>query len=171
MGMSDAERKRKSRERQRQALKVAPDQAAAYLRRTFARFLDEEDLNDPNSLYDLIGAELTGVGMQPPNFADEDEVDTLGERYVGDHGSTGSTAKAERAVHALRVSAQLLSVLINTYKIKEIDARLAEIERADLSDPATRKQALADVARLSELRRRLDKEVRHSFKEIAVKGE
>lgn len=170
---SSAERGREFRARRKAALNVVPDQSAPFLKRTFAQFLEQQGEDRGEGPHrDQIDAELMGVDMQLPDFTGEDEIDPIsGEGFRGPNGSTGSIAKAEVMAHAFRVSAQQLAALINRYKMEEIDARLAEIERADLTDPEAKRQALADVARLTLLRQRLDREVRHSFREIAVKGE
>lgn len=173
MALTQTEKQRRYRAALKRKREAAPDQAAPYLRRTFAQFLVDQgdDRGDPPHR-DQIGAQLSEIGIELPDFAGEDEINHVsGEIFQGPNGLTGSIGKAELMAHAFRVSAQQLSQLINRYKLQEIEARLEEIERADLSDPVTKKKALNDVARLRELRRRLDKEVRHSFREIAVKGE
>ena len=173
MALTPAEKQKAYRERQKKALEAAPDLAARYIKRTFADFLRQEDHDNPNSVFfGQMDVEFHAIGMQLPDFEGEDEIDLItGERFRGPDGSMGSIAKAEEMVKIFRVAAQLLSELINRFKLSEIDARLAEIEQADLSDPVARKQALADVARLTILRERLDRELRHSFRAISVKGD
>jgi hypothetical protein len=63
--------------------------------------------------------------------------------------------------------AQELHDKINRFKLAEIDARIAEVEADASSDPAVK--ALA-ICRLSDIRSKLDREFRRSFREIKVAG-
>ena len=83
----------------------------------------------------------------------------------------GSLARAEIMVGALISATVELADLINRYKRKEITDRIHEIETADLSDPDTRKQALADNLRLKKMLDQLDKQVRWTFPQWKVTGE
>jgi predicted XRE-type DNA-binding protein len=64
-----------------------------------------------------------------------------------------------------------LARIISGYKRDEIDARIAEIEQSDLSDPAAKKQAFAEMAKLKEMRDQLGKQVRWTFPQWKVTGE
>jgi hypothetical protein len=65
-------------------------------------------------------------------------------------------------------AASQLATGINSYKRKEITDRIHEIETSDLSDPKTRKQALADIVRLKTMLGQLDKQVRWTFPQWRV---
>lgn len=54
--------------------------------------------------------------------------------------------------------ASQLAAHINDYKKKEIDRAIADLEAGDLTDPAARKKALAEVVRLTRLRDQLAKQ-------------
>ncbi|TCT12674.1 hypothetical protein EDC22_102359 [Tepidamorphus gemmatus] len=176
MALSPAEKQRRYRERQKvkmaeqakQARHVADD-TAPFLAVTFADFLRQDGEAQANAL-PFIQETLGSVGLDSTDW--EADEDPEWHEYQWD-GTTdrGLLGKAERMVGAFLDSARALSELINRYKLQEIDRALAEIERADLSDPEAKKQALADVVRLNALRKRLHKEVRYSFPATVVKGE
>lgn len=83
----------------------------------------------------------------------------------------GSLARAEIITGCLIEAAGELARIINGYKRDAIDARITEIEQSDLSDPAAKKQAFADMARLQKMRDQLDKQVRWTFPQWKVTGE
>lgn len=168
MALTPTEKQRRYREALKKKQEAAPDQSSGYLRRTFSDFLAREDETDQQVYSSIIAADFDAIGMQLPSLSEE--TDPEFERIYGEE-ARGAIGKAEVMVSVFRGAARMLAELVNRYKLEEIDARLAEIEGADLSDPATKKQAFADIVRLTEIRKRLDKEVRHSFREIRVKGE
>ena len=83
-------------------------------------------------------------------------------------GATNSLGRAEIMVGCLIDAAAELAGLINTYKRKEIQQRISEIEQSDLTDPLARKAALAQIVRLTKLLDQLDKQVRWTFKQWKI---
>jgi len=82
-----------------------------------------------------------------------------------------SIGRAESIISYLLAAVENLTFLVNEYKLEEIDARIAEIEAADLSDPAGKTKALQDIVTLKSIKARLDgKTFRRSFAEFSVKG-
>ena len=74
-------------------------------------------------------------------------------------------------VECLISAASQLAHQLKTYKLAEINAAITRLENLDLSDPATKKRALADIVRLNKMRDRLNKEVRRPFPQWQVKGD
>jgi hypothetical protein len=119
---------------------------------------------------------LALAGIEPPRFEDDrgPEAFVLADETVGVEdpfsGATGSLGRAEIMVGCLIDSAMSLAKKVNEYKRKEINARLAEIEASDLSEPAAKKAALQDAARLHKMLDQLDKQVRWTFPQWKVMG-
>lgn len=121
------------------------------------------------------------AGIDAPLIEDEsDPKSATGEieRMFADNpeespyfNAKGSLARAEIMVGALMSATVELAHLINAYKRHEINVRISEIETSDLSDPDTRKQALADIVRLRKMLEQLDKQVRWTFPQWKVTGE
>jgi len=117
-------------------------------------------------------------------------VDVLGENwwsYEDDNGivpaeaftlvqedldkASNSLGKAEFVIATLLDAAVELAQWVNDYKLSEINARIEELEQADLSDPAAKKQALANIVTLTKIRDELSKSVRWTLPQWKVKGE
>ena len=162
MALTQAEIQKRYRERLKAEKAKAPERTDEVLRRPFFQFLAEHGkwLNDADPA-------LTDVGITPPEF--DDDVDEFWERYGEiDRGSIG---RAERMVGAFLDSAVALASDINRYKREEITRAITTIEQSDLTDPAARKKALAEMVRLTKLRDRLNKQVRWTLPEWKVKGD
>lgn len=86
-------------------------------------------------------------------------------------GYAGSLGRAERLVDDLLSLAGIYANTINTYKKEALQARVLEIELSDLSDPAAKKQAIADIVRLQKMLDQLEKQVRWTFPQWKVTGE
>jgi hypothetical protein len=84
--------------------------------------------------------------------------------------SRGSLGRAEVTIGSLIDSAVELARHVNRYKRSEIEARIAEIEARDLSDPETKKAAFKDMTRLNKMLDQLDKQVRWTFPQWKVTG-
>ncbi|QND32406.1 hypothetical protein HB772_09070 [Sinorhizobium meliloti] len=180
MALTNAEIQKNWRERQKakktEALKSADSAAVAAIMRTpFFEYFDNH------------GEELTftacmdTAGIDPPVFTDDSapksatgEIEAIFAENPESsvyHGQTNSLAKAEIMVGQLIDAAASLARIVNDYKRDEIDARIAEIEQSDLSDPGAKKKAFADMARLKKMRDQLDKQVRWTFPQWKVMGE
>lgn len=130
--------------------------------------------SDFSKCFDIAGMEAPDIDddSDPKSFTGEIEhsfKDTP-ERSPYAHGG-GSLARGEIMVGCLIDAASELARIINEYKRKQIDARLKEIENADLSDPSVKKNALAEVVRLQKMNEHLDKQVRWSFAQWKLAGE
>ncbi|MHA6643233.1 hypothetical protein [Mesorhizobium sp. A623] len=165
MAMTPLERKRLSLARKAEREKLAGDPTDAIAMIKFNEFLSD----NPN--WDEVKTYLEWAGIDPdgiPTFATDDDPDHNPET---DGPYRGSIGRAERMVGCLLDAATELATIVNTYKRKEINDRIHEIETSDLSDPNTRKQALTDIVRLKKMLEQLDTQVRRNLPRWEVTGE
>lgn len=176
MVKTSAERVREHRERQKKMAEVKQRELAPIVFRSpFFEFFQGH------------GEELAftmcmdTAGINPPEFSDDsapksatgevEAIFTENPEASVYHNETNSLARAEIMIGQLVDAAATLARIVNDYKKEEINARIAEIEVADLSDPAAKKQALADIVRLQKMLDQLDKQVRWTFQQWKVTGE
>jgi hypothetical protein len=173
MASANAEAQRRWRERQKQKrqeeLKLPDAKAEAKLfQRPFFEALHES----PN--WTNVEISFDCMGLEAPQFDDDSGPKSFtgmieqGFLEAGEEpfrGATNSLARAEVIAGNLIDAAVELIGIINTYKRKEIQQRIAEIEKSDLTDPAVRKAALAQIVRLSKLLDQLGKQIRWPFKQ------
>lgn len=170
MPLSDAEKARRYRERQKAkkqaALKTPTPQSEIFKTPFFEFFPVEQQLGSQYVQSPELG------GFEVPLFEDDGgpEVSTLDDlsnplepsgfsNPFGD--SKGSSlGKAEIVIAMLLDAASDLAATVNDYKRSEISARIAEIEASDLSDPEVRRQAFDKVAALKRMLEELDKDTR-----------
>lgn len=115
------------------------------------------------------------IGVPAPEFTDDLGIehhtlyseDSALQLFQLDRRSLG---RAEVMVTALIEAAQDLAGYVADYKRDEIKARLEEIEASDLSEPAAKKAALQEAARLNKMMDQLDKKVRFTFPQWKVTG-
>lgn len=176
MAKSAAERKREQREREKNARRAAPDMANDFLRTPFFE-AEAGRLSDLNFYFDLMGMEMPSIDddSAPRSLDGMFEEDTARDpqSYPDVYGAfpKNSLGKAESWVANMLEIVTELADTINRYKLEEIEARIAEIEAADLSDPVVKARALEDIVTLREIKAKLDgKTFRRSFPEINVKG-
>ena len=166
MAKTAAEYQRKYRERKAERAKQAGDPIDAFAAVKFHEYL----LND-GGWNDEVLYPLEWAGISPdavPAFDNDEDPDHNPET---DGPYRGSIGRAERMVGMFLDAASGLASVINRYKRQQIDAAIADLENADLADPAAKKQALADIVRLNQLRDRLDKQVRWSLPQWKTEGE
>jgi hypothetical protein len=176
MTNANAEAQRRWRDRQKQkrleALKLA---AVAQDESLFRLPFFEAYENAGNSRN--VDTSLDVAGIAPLEFSDdsgpksfsgqiEQGAEASGEAAYP--GAKDSLARAEIAVGCLIDAAAELAGIVNSYKRKEVLQRIAEIEASDLSDPAERKAALAQIVRLNKLLDQLGKQVRWTFKQWKI---
>ena len=161
MAMSAAEKQKMYRERKKAHMRKAPDQMDGLLRQPFSEWL-EDRWSDVTIDLDLIGV------REVINFPGADDQDPFWQEEWDEGPNRKSIGCAERMVGVLTDAALQLAKFINEYKIEQINARLAEIEVADLTDPLTKKKALSDTARLSRYREDLQKQVRWTLPQWKV---
>lgn len=121
------------------------------------------------------------AGMEAPDIEDDSNPRSLSgqveQSFEGEPERSpyarggGSLARAEIMVGCLIDAASELARIINEYKRTQISHKLEEIEKADLSDPGVRKDALAEVVRLQKMLEHLDKQVRWSFPQWKLAGD
>lgn len=171
MALSPAERQRRRRERKKAEEARARDETVDIAKTTFAEFMTD-------SCWDAINFDLGLCGLRIEPFTDETSAKEVaaefdewgaGEGYYDAY--VGSAGRAEMLVECLISAASQLAHQLKTYKLAEINAAITRLENLDLSDPATKKRALADIVRLNKMRDRLNKEVRRPFPQWQVKGD
>jgi hypothetical protein len=82
-----------------------------------------------------------------------------------------SMGRADVFVGLLLEAATVLARRVNEFKLKEISDRIQEIEAAEWKDPASKKQALNDVVRLTKMQDQLSKQVRITLPQWKATGE
>lgn len=174
MAMTPAEKQRAYRMRKRKEETRKNDALADLYREPFFKFYED------HGEWSTLAIALHFAGYEVPDFPD----DRGPEAYsIADHeidpndpdddpfeGKTNSLGRAELMVGSFIDAAITLAGMVNGYKKKELRARLAEIEAADLSDPAVKKAALKDAARLHKMLDQLEREVRWTFPQWKVTG-
>lgn len=171
MALSSAEKVRRFRERQKeeekQGLRRSEGTRHWYVKRGFSEYEDVHgERMDYELALDIAGFDADGFYDETPAKSATDNVEP--STYDEIEGAIG---RAELTVGMLLEAATALAGMINDFKQQEISARVAELEDADLSNPAAKKQALADIVRLTSYRDQLDKQVRWSLPQWKVKGE
>ena len=165
MALTPAEKQKRYRQRQRQAEEAAPDLSRDFVTAPLSDFKGEFDYEFEQN--------FTHIGLDfPDGFFDERAIYDV-EYAVGDATLSGQPllTRMEALAGSFLDGAIELYATINEFKLKEIDARIAEIEAADLSDPAAKAKALEDIVTLKTIKARLDgKTFRRSFAEIRVTG-
>lgn len=165
MAKTALERKKEQLERDEAKAKLSAHKPDVFLSEPFDKWIGDLWHSNVTRDLDLIGADpgipFPGNGNTDP-FWREDWNEGANRDAIG---------CAERMVGVLLDSAVELATLINRYKVEQFNARIAELEAADLSDPDARKQALADIVTLTKYRDQLEKQVRWSLPQWKVKGE
>lgn len=155
MAMTPLERKRLSLERKAERQRLAGDPTDKIAGRKFYEFLADANWSNVAT-----GLEWAGINPDHIPIFDTDEDPGHDPQLDGDEPSRGSIGRAERMVGNLLDAASELARLINRYKREEIDRAIADLEAGDLADPAARKEALAQIVRLTKLRDQLEKQIR-----------
>jgi hypothetical protein len=162
MALSPKERQRLSRERRKEAAKLAGDPTDALDRGSFAEFFNAHWQES------FIAETLASVGTHVA-FNTDDDPEWDQDWAQGGLTNRGSIGRAERMADALLDSALAVAEIIRDYKRHAIDRAIAKIEASDLSDPAVRKPALAEIVRLTKMREQLDKTFRRDFPQLRVR--
>lgn len=180
MAKTNAEHQREWRRRRREAKEEAlkTEEAGALTDVFCAPFFEAPALTANWSDIEL---ELDAAGLDARPFDDDrgpssttgiiedtHEAERLGPAYAG--SPHNSLSRAEVMIGGLISAAAQLAAVVNDYKQTEIKARIAEIEQSDLSDPETKRRALADIVRLQKMLDQLSKQVRWAFPQWKVTG-
>jgi hypothetical protein len=180
MAMTNAEKVRAYRERQKAAKKAELHQEDATGANKLMRtpFFEAYQRNGNAMNVELA---LDTAGIELPTFDDDSGPKSVSGEVEGMFESDpdqspyakggGSLARAEIMVGCLIDAASELAGIINTHKRDEIAARIAELEQSDLSDPVTKKKALTDMVRLRKILDQLNKQVRWTFPQWKAQGE
>ena len=168
MALTPTEKQRRYRQRLKDKAAAADRELGpAIFRKPFSEFLQQGNRAGFGSHFDMLGGEwwdFTSDAGIIPNHADAIDDDEKA-------AASNSLGKADLIISVMQDVLATLTQDINDYKRAEIDARLAEIEQEDLSDPAIKKKAFADVSRLKNMRDQLDKQIRWTFPQWKVTGE
>lgn len=170
MAMTNAERQRRYREKQLATRRDQKDSADRYLKRSFATFFlaeIEDDAGDWSSVQQTFA--LAGVTL--PDF-ERNEWPEYDEFELEGSGTENrlSLGKAEMLADAMQDGLRVLAEKISRFKREEVEARITELEAAEPSDAAARKQALDDIVELNRIKARLAKKARLTFPEYEIKG-
>lgn len=153
MAMTPAEKQKIYRERKKEQVKKAPDRLDGFLKQPFSEWM-EDRWSDVIIDLDLIGVK------EIIEFPAAGDIDPFWQEEWGEGPNRRSIGCAERMVGVFLDAAVQLAGSINAYKTDQVNARIAEIEAADLTAPADKSKALADITRLSKYRDELQKQVR-----------
>ena len=175
MPKSALERKREQVARDRERLSLMPDSTYPFLREPFYQWLER---TSGGGEWETAMWHFDASGIERPEFNDDGgphsidgDIEKLRtadyDPYAGYDRSIG---KMEHLIDNMLASALLLAHIVNDYKSRELRARIAEVEQSDLSDPETRRKALADIVRLQKMLDQLSKQVRRTLPEWKVKG-
>jgi len=164
MAMSNAEKMRRRRERKKaeqqtpkarkEALKPSEDELAPYLKSSFAEFLKERSSNI--LFYESL--HWCGVEVEPDLESDHPDFEMASEWPEWSGVEPTSLNVATGLVGAFIDAAKELSILINEFKLQEID------EAMKTASPA-------DKVRLEYMRKPLTRKTSHFFPVIQVKTE
>lgn len=168
MALTPTEKQRRYRQRLKEKVAATDRELGpAIFRKSFSEFLQQGNRTGFSSQFDSLGSEwfdfTTDDGIKPnyDDAIDEEEKAT----------ASNSLGKADLIISVMQDVLFTLTQDINDYKRAEIDARIAEVEQSDMSDPVIKKQAFADMARLQKMRDQLEKHVRWTFPQWKVTGE
>lgn len=171
MSNANAEAQRRWRQRQKEKkeaeLTQAPTGLADVLQTPFYQFKAQQvpyDISYEYAVRMATNAEPLTFRLDGPYDPDDDDEDDP------HHGLNASYRLAAETVGFLVSAAKALAADLNDYLRAEIKSRLAEIEASDLSDPAAKKAALKEAARLNKMLDQLDKQVRWTFPQWKVTG-
>jgi hypothetical protein len=165
MALTPAEKQRRYRERKEAKLAAEAESAGIFIR-PFSDFYADNWNSELEFYFDV-------MGFKAPDFDDDSGIKPLTESLDAEdvEKAANSLGKAEMIISCLLDAAGELARSVKQYKAEEINARIAELEARDLSDPEAKKQALADIVRLTKYRDQLEKQVRWSLPQWKVKGE
>jgi len=80
-------------------------------------------------------------------------------------------AQAESLVRGLILALEVLTGTLSEYRSAQVDQEIDQLKRTALNDPSKQDEALADIVRLTELRKQLDKKFRVELSEYRVPAE
>ncbi|WP_194093732.1 hypothetical protein [Marivivens aquimaris] len=167
MALSNAEKVRQYRERQKQKKSEElskPEVQAEIFQRPFFEVMHEIGYGNSD-----FGIALELAGFYCPLFDDDEGP----EKYTVDEGAKDgffpeggrSLGRAEVMIASFLKAAEFLAAVVNEHKLEEIDKRIAEVQASDLSDPDVAKDAFERVAMLTRMKETLGKDTRVVLKQ------
>ena len=178
MALTNAEKVRAHRQRKKAVNKQEQKKSQAHSLRDIFKspFFEYGQTALENESFDQF---FDMIGLEAPDFVDdsgpqsllgqlETSLDPDWRLWPED---ARSLDRAEVMVGQLLDAASAMARVVNAFKTREIDARIAEIQPSDLSDPERKKAAIKKMVLLTELRRQLEKDIRWPIKQWQVKGD
>jgi hypothetical protein len=162
--MANAERQRRFYWKRKEERRRAADPTDLIAKRRFNEFLTDDDRIQIWTFLDWVGIDCDWQSLFKTDEDLSRDQNLDDEKDLG----RGSIGHAEKAVSFLLDAATQLAAYINDYKKQEIDRAIADLEASGLSDPATRKQALAEIVRLTKMREQLNKGHRRTLPQWRV---
>lgn len=167
MALSNAEKVRAFRQREKK--KKSQDQRAPQAHALpgvfiapFFEFLERNgNTSDFDQPFDMIG-------MGAPEFLDDSgprstsgSYEAIPELKMSVYPDTArSLDRAELMIGGLLDAATALAGIVNEFKKREIEKRIAEVTSSDLADAAKRPAGIARIVELTKMREQLDKDLR-----------
>lgn len=171
MALTNAEKVKRYRERQKQATLARATTDPKIFRSAFCE-------SAASAEWDFGRTMLEMVGISAAPIHDDSDPEFMSMVVAGIRDSEPNLESYKRSLgraeltldHILEATTRMAKAISN-FKRDEIDARISEIQQSDLSDSAVKKQAFADMAKLQKMRDQLDKQVRSTFPQWKVTGE
>jgi hypothetical protein len=169
MALSNQEKQRRYRERQREKrlaeMKAADQSFADNVNRT-PFFQTYNDHGESGTLHIAFDA----MGMATPEFSDDSGPKSyegiLEDRDDGDDpygGARGSLGRAEIMISCLLDAAITLAIMVQSHKLEEIEARIKDAERDLVRDPGSASKIATQLAALARMREDLQTTTRWSL--------
>ena len=158
MAISNAEKQKRYRERQKAKTGAIPTSTSPAKIVSFAEYIYSDQYREEalETAFDLL--DLNRTRPMDDWIKSDDAVSKIIDLVGNDHGG---------AIMAIAT----LAGLVNDYKVAQIDARIAEIEKSDLTSPALKEAADKYVAQLQEARKQFHRKNRYQFSPMEVEGE
>lgn len=161
-----AEYKREARKRDRDRLSAQERELnTSVFRKPFSDFSEQEHRAGFGTHYLILGTKWW-------DFSQDDGIEPLDSQEI-DHedrvAAFNSLGKAELVLSLLEDVVDTLARDISDYKRSEIEARINEIQRSDLTGPNA-KAALDELGRLKKMRHNLSKSVRRTLPQTRAAG-
>ena len=173
MAMSNAEKVRRYRERKKAAKDAAPDLTAEFVKGKLSKFRSSQFRPGYGHAFEFV-ENAVALGLEfPEGFFSEHYTYDVDDLVGAENSLSGKSllVRMEALAGLFLDAASELYTTINSFKLEQIDARISEIERADLSNAKAKAKALQDIVTLRDIKSNLEgKTFRRIFAEIKVKG-
>lgn len=166
MRKSWAEYKRAARKREKDRL-AAQERGlnTSVFRRPFSDFSEQERRGGFGSYYLILGKKWW-------DFSQDDGIEPFDHEELDDddrNAAFNSLGKAELVLSVLEDVVETLACDIADYKRSEIEARINEIQKSDLTGPNA-KTSLDELERLKKMRHNLNRRVRRTLPQTRAAG-